>query len=307
MAQEPLSKQSKAVGAMATSDGGGACLYLHRVLPDDAPAPGIGPDQAHGVRESAFARFLNLYASRLASMPPASRAERADPNAITLTFDDGYADFRDLVLPHLERHGLRVVLFVVAGFPESNEAPVEYRLAALIARCRTVHDLDGRAHPAATDAARQAIYDTLWPSLKRRPPEDRERVLARLAHANGFESDLPPGPSMLDWPAIRELDRHPLVEIGAHTARHPFLPSLRTPQVAAEIIRGKRVLERMLKHRVSRFAYPYGAAPRRARWIVRLAGFDEAFGTGMAAAGDRFLRPRTAVSSYPELMGGTPG
>lgn len=60
---------------------------------------------------------LDACLDALASSEPAGAA---DP--IAITFDDGTADFVDLVLPRLERHGLPVTLYVATAFVDEGRA-----------------------------------------------------------------------------------------------------------------------------------------------------------------------------------------
>ena len=55
-----------------------------------------------------------------------------------------------------------------------------------------------------------------------------------------------------------DLDRHPLIEIGAHTTTHRALARLDTETMRKDIADNKAYLEEKLERAVSHFAYPYG-------------------------------------------------
>ncbi len=85
-------------------------------------------------------------------------------------------------------------------------------------------------------------------------------------------------------PTLRMADATGLVTIAAHTQHHADLPALSPQRAFEEILGSKADLERILGHRVSYFAYPYGAFSPSVENDVRDAGFRLAFTT---IGGDR--------------------
>ncbi|PJJ58881.1 polysaccharide deacetylase family protein [Hymenobacter chitinivorans] len=90
-------------------------------------------------------------------------------------------------------------------------------------------------------------------------------------------------------------------EIGAHTLRHPNLPTLPAEQAAQEIAQSKQQLEQELETTVVSFAYPYGGLNEQVKHLVREAGF--AFGVATDTGGlhledDRFQIFR--INMFPE-------
>jgi peptidoglycan/xylan/chitin deacetylase (PgdA/CDA1 family) len=68
-------------------------------------------------------------------------------------------------------------------------------------------------------------------------------------------------------------------EIGAHTMRHPQLPTLPAAEAAIEIQRSKTALEQTLGTEIISFAYPYGALSEAVKTLVQQAGFTYAVAT----------------------------
>jgi peptidoglycan/xylan/chitin deacetylase (PgdA/CDA1 family) len=66
-------------------------------------------DQARHIREAGY---CTLTVSDLVRMRAAGALP---PKSVVLTFDDGFADFHEAVLPILTQHGLTATLYVVAG------------------------------------------------------------------------------------------------------------------------------------------------------------------------------------------------
>jgi peptidoglycan/xylan/chitin deacetylase (PgdA/CDA1 family) len=229
-------------------------VYLHRVLPNDQPAPRFGPDQEHAIRAPDFDAFLAEWGETL------RRADAAGEPLITL--DDGYRDVLETVLPRLEAAGVRASVFVVTGFAEGEVTPVEYRVAALLAACSDVVTPDGARYSLTDDAQRHRAYEQLWRPMKKRRPQERESALARLAEANGVDARDLRGPSMLSRAEVQDLARHPCIDIGAHGAGHGFLPMLGWRDLVSEILVATRRIAGWIDQPVCRFAYPYGGGGR---------------------------------------------
>ena len=63
---------------------------------------------------------------------------------------------------------------------------------------------------------------------------------------------------VLDWEELRELNRHPLITIGAHTHNHPNLKKCTEPEVLEEMKICKKLLEEKIDFPVNHFAFPFG-------------------------------------------------
>jgi peptidoglycan/xylan/chitin deacetylase (PgdA/CDA1 family) len=116
----------------------------------------------------------------------------------------------------------------------------------------------------------------------------------------GLEPEAPPHPRLSEEQVVA-LASHPLVEIGAHTRRHPCLAALDAEDQRGEVAGSREDLARLLGAPPAGFAYPFGtpgtdwdAATRAA---VASAGFEWAVGgRGLAGAGtDPFALPRLLV------------
>jgi len=74
------------------------------------------------------------------------------------------------------------------------------------------------------------------------------------------------------------------MEIGAHTATHPHLPTLASMQAEEEIRSAKRELETIARRPVELFAYPYGEWSAQVQAAARKVGFKAAYATDRGAA-----------------------
>ena len=187
---------------------------------------------------------------------------------VVLTFDDGYRDNRERLLPLLQRHGATATVFVQTGplhgrinwlhhyfwvLHRQGPRALGEQLAQRLSGAReAVAAL--RALPAQPVAAEYQLKRVLKYSVS---SADRDRLLAEIfAAAGGRDAEL----SREVWLSpddCRALDRAG-VELGAHTVNHLVLSSLDRETQRAEIAGSLRDLQGWLGHAVPSFAYPYG-------------------------------------------------
>jgi peptidoglycan/xylan/chitin deacetylase (PgdA/CDA1 family) len=261
-------------------------LIFHRVLPErDALLPNE-PSAAEfdALMQHVKARFNVLPLSEgVRRLSVAALPERA----LSITFDDGYADNLAIAAPILRNHGLPATVFVATGYLDNgcmfNDAVIE----AVRSTRRAELNLEpcglGR-HSLDSIGKRRAAIDYLLGEIKYLAPMQRVQSVRDVLLA----ADVPTPPGMmLSRDALRLLVDAGL-DVGAHTITHPILARTPTDQAWQEIVDGKRDLERLLGRPVTLFAYPngtplrdYGAEHVR---MVREAGFHAAVSTAWGAA-----------------------
>ena len=272
-------------------------LMYHRTLP--APDPilhdSIDADQ--------FERHIALLAADFNVLPLSEACTRLSrrqlpARAVSITFDDGYADNESIALPILRRYGLTATFFVATGFSEGqimfNDAVIEavrsapagtYDLSTLGVGIRSLIDSESR----------RATIDAIVGRLRYQTLNQRALLVERLVAA--LRSTLPKNLMMSPVQIKRLHDEN--MEIGGHTINHPLLASLDEQQARAEIAGGKHRLEEITGATVKLFAYPSGKPGRdygsRDVQLVKEAGFAAAFSTvvGIAnSSSDPFQLPR---------------
>lgn len=255
-----------------------------------------------------------------------ARAERRVPDrSVAITFDDGYADVLHEALPILERHSACGTVFVTAGpVMEPREFWWDELDTILFATAHLPARLDltpERFHFDLTDKVayrdsvaddswnvlqpdmnpRQRLYRALCELLKPMPAEDRASTLRRLHDWAGTEPVLRPSHRPLTPDELRQLDMGGTIAIGAHTVTHQLLAARSTEVQREEVGASKRMLEGLIGHQLSTFAYPYGVPGEftdESTVIVRRAGFTGACANepGLVRAGtDPFRIPRLLV------------
>jgi peptidoglycan/xylan/chitin deacetylase (PgdA/CDA1 family) len=230
-------------------------LGYHRV--------GDGPDP-FGLTVSArhFEAHLEVltrraHPMRLPDAVDAALDGGAPPRAVALTFDDGYADMLETVLPLLEQARVPATVFVTTGCPGRQFWWDE--LAAIADEDSTPATLRSRAA-----------------GLQNLEPSERERVMQGLRGRAGERAGSGRAPRALTTGELRQVAMSRYVEIGAHTVSHPVLPRLAPVEQRREVQQSRADLETATGAPVRSFSYPHGVHSPETRAIVAEAGFSRA-------------------------------
>jgi peptidoglycan/xylan/chitin deacetylase (PgdA/CDA1 family) len=245
------------------------------------------------------------------------------PNAVALTFDDGYVDNLIAGKPRLAAAGIPATIFLATGYLDRSEAFWWDELANLILlgtasqsfelviRGRSTQVDFGSEAPARVDGntnaasltRRRAALLTLRETLRLVGEEDRRLAMASLrSFFGGLDYCTGLGRAMTS-DEVRTIASDGLVSIGAHTVTHPMLLALDATTRQREIAESKRACEDLIGVPVTAFAYPYGDSNVEAREAVKAAGFTFACGGRGGAANfmsDIFALPRMYV---PDMGG----
>jgi peptidoglycan/xylan/chitin deacetylase (PgdA/CDA1 family) len=289
------------VARVPTSCRPSAVLLYHRVsaLDRDVHQLAITP-QAFRSQLEALTRAWRVVP--LAELMPAAVSGRAPDGHVALTFDDGYLDNLDLVLPLLEEFSAPATFFLTTA---SLGAPGRYWWDVLEAAlldnpalgAEVTLEIDGGPRRFATHdaAACRTAHDALYAILKVSAPPRRDAIVGQLgALAPCDRFDARARPLLLD--EVRRLARHPLVDIGAHTVHHLSLSLAAADDLHRDVFEGRSALERAIGRAVPHFAYPYGDLSPAAVQTVQAAGFS-----GAVTCEARVLRRREHPLRVPRL------
>ena len=257
---------------------------------------------------------LSRYANpiRLGSLVQALQAGRLPPNAVAVTFDDGYADNALQALPILEELEVPATFFVSTGLLDTGETFWWHRLEALLLRqaeCPIRFRLEdpryGRYWKTATLAQRQLAYDALIQLMRKVDAERREAWLAQLLAWAGTGERPDEIHRLMSGAELKRLAASPWATIGAHSVTHSALSALSKEQQKEEIFTSKKTLEEITGTGVSIFSYPSGRKQDYDRTSIQLcqeAGFLKTaanFPGQFHRWTDPFQIPRHLVRNWP--------
>lgn len=243
---------------------------------------------------------------------------RLPANAFALTFDDGYANNLHEALPLLERYEIPATIYVIAGGVGSDREFWWDELCQLVTAPADLpthpdpagplelttptgtlrYDLSAGDHPLR---ARLGLYHRLWEHFSTLDPAERDLAMAQVAAWAGSSPRRRETHRPLDHSELALLDKHPLIDIGAHTVTHPLLPTLAAEDQLFELSEGAAILERVVGHPIDAFSYPFGAHDEMTVEAARSAGFDSACSTrpqAVTVTSERLRLPRMDVKNW---------
>ena len=173
---------------------------------------------------------------------------------LAITFDDGYKNAREYVLPILDRHKAVATLFLVTNFIDLKQPLWVDRLEYGIG--------NGKKFAPLTHEEKKRLDARTREHLKTLQNDEREATLGEMEQENGialrnFEDTASSVYAPLAWEDIDAMQDGP-IRFGAHTKNHPILSRV-THEVARKEITGScDALQTHVKHPSKVFAYPNG-------------------------------------------------
>ena len=285
-------------------------LVFHRVPREPDP---LFPDAMHAQQFHRVCGWLKAWCTVLPLDDAVRRlaAGTLPARALAISFDDGYADNREVALPVLQHHGLPACFFIATGALDGGRMWNDSIVETLRCTRRDGIDLSGLGagldasldrlagrHATGTAAQRRLLIDRLLPAVKYLPPAARDLAVVRIAERADIEPGDLPRDLMMTSAQVRDLRRAGM-QIGAHTVTHPILAALPAADARREIADSQHFLQDLLAEPVTLFAYPNGKPGRdfsdESAQIVRDLGFNAALSTAPGTAGpgsDLFRIPR---------------
>jgi peptidoglycan/xylan/chitin deacetylase (PgdA/CDA1 family) len=280
-------------------------LLYHRILPGPVlamPSGAFVPHLCLCVAAGRFDEQMDELQRRGGSMAlpqavAALKAGQLPPGTVTVTFDDGYRDNLKLALPILERYGIPATIFITTGLVDRSAVLWWEELEALVRGSpRLAFEWQGQAHDFELDeaAAQWRAFNTIVGLFRPLTPKAQAQLLVRLRASSNvsFSYDR----EILNWEELRELDRHPLITIAAHTVNHPVLTQVDSAALRSEIGQSRLRLEQQLR--------PSGALLRLSVWRSergRCPRNGDLRRTGFRVRADHPHRPLASRSPRPSL------
>lgn len=242
-------------------------------------------------------------------------------NAVSITFDDGYLDFKTHALPILKRYQCPATIFVTTGGLEQKHAFWWDRVIDAIAQTNhhtvDVTALAPRAHvgelsltPRRQRESLVMLQNLLW----EQPPERLEECVDQLREQLGVHSDGPLQAPRMNHADIAEVASED-VELGAHCEQHIDMRRLSSEQCLHELQAPRKLLRDLTGQPVNGFAYPGGRQNTAVEKLVARAGFSYATSTQCGINRQpyemyrlkRLGAPDAGVADYKRCLGSAAG
>jgi peptidoglycan/xylan/chitin deacetylase (PgdA/CDA1 family) len=178
--------------------------------------------------------------------------------SVVVTFDDGYADNREIAAPILEHCGISGVFYVGVGAIEDKAVPwfCRLRYAFSVSKKETIFDFrEGRQRPFKEPVDRYAAFLSASQRCACLTRGKQDDALQAIEHELAVCPLQPKDCRMMTWDQVREL-RQRGHAVGSHTVTHPNLAKVSAEEVQYELGESKRRLEEVLGEPVIHFSYP---------------------------------------------------
>lgn len=283
--------------------GFGAIWALHSVKPEEKCVEYPFNDEKLALTPEYFDYLIRYFKGRGFSFVTLDEllANSNKAKQISITFDDGYRDNLEYALPIAEKHEVPLTVYVATGLLDERSPVWWYLLEDIIMNSsqyspEIVESLvvEGGAHRESFKLSRarfmQSFNDEYIAGLKTLFRNDG----CDLFH---FNKNL-----MLNTDSLRDLSRHPLVSIGAHTIHHCPLRNLGSEnQVISEVNGSKLELETITGKTVQHFAYPFGGIAEAYHREYKLLGQCDFKSATTTRYGNLFQQQLTYSMSLPRI------
>ncbi len=198
-------------------------------------------------------------------------------NAIMITFDDAYSDFKEFALPVLKKYNLTATIFVPTAFPDQPHLSFwwDKLYHAMIFTDSTRLNISpfGSFSLATPERSynnfrklRRYAKSLLYSDMLKLINEVSDKLNSRSINQN----------PVLGWEELRKLTKEG-ISLGAHTRTHPILTDIPLDQVRKEIRDSLNDLRREIGDIHPVFAYPNGNGSEKIAKILAEEGVVAAF------------------------------
>ncbi|HEY1082866.1 MAG TPA: polysaccharide deacetylase family protein, partial [Prosthecobacter sp.] len=197
------------------------------------------------------------------------------PNAMVLTFDDGFRSNYTLAYPLLKKWQIPATIYLATEYVDERKPIWVDRVDHALGQAgKTVKDLiETKRH------------------LKKLPQEGIEAAVSELESQMGGQPldlnkpDVAPIYTPLLWSEIQEMQNSGLISFGAHTHTHKIMGRCQDETVRHEVRKSKAIIEERTGRPCIHFCYPNGGdgdSSPNSENILK----EEGYGTTVLALGD---------------------
>ena len=184
------------------------------------------------------------------------------PNAVVITFDDGYRDCYTNVYPVLSRYGLPATVFLTSGNVSSSRLfwvdETAYLMKQAIRRRLTPEIPELRDCLRKNPSSSMEALEKTVQRLKEVSEERKRGIIEELAAELKISPRELKADYNLSWEEVREMSENG-ISFGAHTVNHPILTRLPVKIAEDEIVKSRIRIEKEIDKPCPIFCYPNGS------------------------------------------------
>ena len=218
--------------------------------------------------------------------------KKLPPQAVVVTFDDGYADNYEVAMPILNELGVPAIFYITVESVESGVAPWPTRLrhAFFTTRKSEWVDASGTTWALNDDVKKQQAFLRCCDQCARFCGQTQKQ------YVQSIETELDVVPLnckknlMMNWDQARGLLAAGHI-VGSHTMTHPNMAFISDSDARIELTQSKQRLEEVLSSPIVHFSYPCPALKphwkQNTRELTRQIGYQTAVTTDGSAVREK--------------------
>ena len=218
----------------------------------------------------------------------AAHGEETLPSqAVLVTVDDGYLDYKEVIFPIAQRYGIFPVLFVPTAFVGQGRFWWDQLYQVIYLSSIKQLSTPLGLFSVRSEDEKKRTYQRLVQFVQSTPFEKVNALLDEWVALGVWNKEKKR--VTLNWDELRELSRLGTV-IASHTHTHPILSQVSPEQARKEIRNSQQLIQKEIGKSLPIFAYPYGGLnsfnPTIEKILIK-EGFQMAFTTqaGIARIG----------------------
>lgn len=269
----------KSLGMMGDAGGLGAIFTLHHVRPYEPKAfePNHHLEISPQFLDRALARLKkeNVDFISLSEIPQRLAAAKSGGRRfVAFTLDDANRNNVEHALPVFGRYNVPFTIFVAKGLSERTHGMWWETLAVLLGKLDQVaFDFGSGIQQFSLHGAeaKQRAFDRFAGYIHSAGEALAVAAVDQLARANGIEPLDIVRDLTMDASMLKQLAKHPLASLGAHTVSHRAVARLDEAEARREIEESAAYIAEITGERPAAIAYPYGSRAAVSERDARLA------------------------------------
>jgi peptidoglycan/xylan/chitin deacetylase (PgdA/CDA1 family) len=177
---------------------------------------------------------------------------------IVMTFDDGYIDNYEYVLPIFDDMHIPFAVYVTNSFPDKTAFLWWYVLEDILQKNKYIVLSTGEKFVCETKEEKETIFLQLRELILKLNQDKLIENFKNLFCNYEFDNMSYNEKLCLTWNKIYEMSNSNYCTIAAHTINHKTLNQLTEAKLEHEILNGKKILEDRIEKPVKHFSYPFG-------------------------------------------------
>ena len=175
-----------------------------------------------------------------------------------LTFDDGYIELFKNVLPILEKHSIPAIFFLTTNFTINNEKFYRNGISLIIDKLKSLdQNLLNRVLKKINDDgfSKKIFNEETYVDVLKKIKFEEKHIIEKITNL----LEINPHRYFLNKKQILELNKHPLITIGAHSQDHRDFSLCSDAEINNQIINSSREIKNLTNQKKVPFAFPFSS------------------------------------------------